>query len=119
MIKKGECENDPKHRNKSSSDVISCEGRMEGYFQKDMYWFKTKHCHTCNKGRGGTTRMHADHQPKIQMTPLAPLRNIAFKNRRRMRAVLEECLDGWWEIFPKQGPSRRWLKGINEIGNMV
>jgi hypothetical protein len=29
---KEEWENDPKHRNKSNSDVISCEGRMEGFF---------------------------------------------------------------------------------------
>jgi hypothetical protein len=92
---------------------------MEGYFWKDTYWFKPKHCHTCNKGRGGTTRMHADHRPKIQMIWPAPLWNISFEYRRWMRAVLEGCPDGWWEILPKQGPSRRWPKGINEIGNMT
>jgi hypothetical protein len=26
---------------------------------------------------------------------------------------------GWCENVPKQGPSRRWLKGINEIGNIT
>jgi hypothetical protein len=52
-----------KHRDKSNSDFISCEGRIEGVFEKDRYWFKTKQCHTCNKG-GGTGHAR-DHQPKI------------------------------------------------------
>ena len=118
--KKGKWENDPKHRNKSNSDVIGCEGRMEGYFRKDTYWFKMKHCHTCDKWRGGTTRMHArDHRPKIQMISPAPLWNISLENRRRMRAILEGCPDVWWENLPHQGPGRRWLKKINEIGHIA
>jgi hypothetical protein len=31
-----------KHRDKSNSDFFSCEGRIEGVFEKDRYWFKTK-----------------------------------------------------------------------------
>jgi hypothetical protein len=49
----------------------------------------------------------------------ASLWNIPLENRRRMRAVLEGCPDGWWEILTKQGNSRRQLKGINEIGNIT
>ena len=64
--------------------------------------------------------MHArDHRPKIQMISPAPLWNISLENRRRMRAILERCPDVWWENLPHQGPGRRWLKKINEIGHIA
>jgi hypothetical protein len=77
-----------KHRDKSNSDFISCEGRLEGIFAKNRYWSKTKQCHTCNKG-GGTGNAR-DHQPKIQMFSPVPMWNIARENMRQMRAILEK-----------------------------
>ncbi len=95
-----------KHRDKSNSDFISCEGRIECIFEKDRYWFKTKQCNTCNKG-GGTGQAR-DHRQKIQMFSPAPMWNITRKNIRRMRAVLENCCtEGWWGNLPNQGTDRQ------------
>jgi hypothetical protein len=40
------------HRDTSNKDYVGCKGRMEGFFLKDRYWFRMKHCHTCDKGGG-------------------------------------------------------------------
>ncbi len=105
-----------KHMDKSNGDFISCEGRIEGIFEKDRYWFKTKQCHTCSKG-GGTGHAR-DNQPKIQMFSLAPMWNITRDNMRRMRMALKNCCTkGRWGNLPNQGTGRQWLKGIVDIGN--
>jgi hypothetical protein len=105
-----------KHREKSNIDFVSCEGRIEGVFVKDGYWFKTKQCHTCDKG-GGTGHAR-DHQPKIWMFSPAPMCNIIRENMRRLVAVLENCCTkGWWGNLPKQGTGRQLLKRIVEIGD--
>ena len=116
--KKNKWESDPKHRDKANSDVIGCEGRIRGYFRRHTYWFTTKHCHTCDRGRrGSAARVSAkDHRPKIQMLSPAPMWDISREKKRRMTQILEKCPDGWWEPLPGQGNGRRWLKGINEIG---
>jgi hypothetical protein len=31
---------------------------------------------------------------------------------KEMKNELKNCPDSWWEGLPKQGTSRRWLKGI-------
>ncbi len=95
--KKGKWVKMAMHRDKSNSVFISCEGMMEDVFEKDRYWFKTKQCHTCDKG-GGTGHAR-DHRPKIQMFSPAPMWNITRDNMRRMRAVLEN--------WPNQGTGRQ------------
>jgi hypothetical protein len=116
--KKKRWENNPKHRKNSNSADIGCEGRITGYFRNNTYWFSTKICHTCDRGRGrSNTGVSAeDHRPKIQMVSPAPMWNISRESKETMTKVLEGCPDGWWENLPGQGSGRRWLRGINEVG---
>jgi hypothetical protein len=116
--KKKMWENNPKHRNKSNSAVVGCTGMIKGYFRNDTYWFITKNCHTCDRGRGGinTGVSREDYRPKIQIISPAPMWNITQASKEKITQVLQACPDSWWENLPGQGSGRRWLKGINEVG---
>jgi hypothetical protein len=106
------------HRDRSNKDYVGCKGRMEGYFMTDRYWFRMKHCHTCDKGGGSL-----DNRPRIQMISPAPGWNITKKSLLIMRKVLETCPKHFWENLTHQGTSRQWLKEIvaprNEQGESV
>jgi hypothetical protein len=116
--KKKMWENNPKHRNKSNSAVVGCTGMIKGYFRNDTYWFITKNCHTCERGRGGSNKglSREDYCPKIQIVSPAPMWNITRASIEKITQVLQACPDVWWENLPGQGSGRRWLKGINEVG---
>ena len=106
------------HRDTSNTDYVGCEGRMEGFFLKDRYWFRMKHCHTCDKGGGSL-----DNRPRIQMISPAPSWNITRTSLLGMRKVLETCPKKFWENLTHQGTSRQWLKEIvaprNEQGESM
>ena len=91
---------------------------MEGFFLKDRYWFRMKHCHTCDKGGGSL-----DNRPRIQMISPAPSWNITRTSLLGMRKVLETCANFFWENLTHQGTSRQWLKEIvaprNEQGESM
>ena len=100
------------HRNSSNKDYVGCQGRMEGFFLKNRYWFRMTHCHTCDKGGGSL-----DNRPRIQMISPAPSWNITRKSLLSMRKVLEGCPKNYWENLTHQGASRQWLKEIVEPKN--
>ena len=103
----------PSYRGSSKIKCTPCTGMEKGYFAKNTYWFEIHNgryhqCQLRQDGRHGSL----DNRSPLRLITASPNWGINREKLQEMKNELVNCPDSWWEGLPKQGKSRRWLKGI-------
>jgi hypothetical protein len=103
----------PSYRRSNRKKCTPCEGMEKGYFTKMNYWFKLHDSkfHQCCLQQDDRQCKLDDQSPLITITA-SPTWGVNKQNLKEMKNELENCPESWWNGLPKQGTSRRWLKGI-------
>jgi hypothetical protein len=102
-----------KLQGKQQEKCTPCEGMEKGYFTKTNYWFKIHDSkfHQCRLQQDDKQCKLDNQSPLITITA-SPTWWINKQNLKEVKNKLENCPESWWDSLPKQGTSRRWLKGI-------
>jgi hypothetical protein len=103
----------PSYRGSNMIKCIPCTGMEKGHFTKKKYWFEIHNgrLHQCRLRQDGRHCSSDDRSP-LRLITASPNWGINSEKLQEMKIELKNCPDSWWEGLPKQGTSRRWLKGI-------
>ncbi len=103
----------PSYRDSNKIKCIPCTGMEKGHYTKTNYWFRIHNgrLHQCRSRQDGK-QCSLDNQSPLRLITASPNWGVNKEMLKEMKNELKNCPDSWWEGFPKQGTSRRWLKGI-------